>query len=456
MSLPMQEIVGRLLLEHSLLRPEDRVLVAVSGGPDSVCLLHLLWQLAPALGVTVCAAHLDHLLRPESGREASFVQDLCAQWDIPLTLRAADVAQTARRRHSGIEETAREVRRDFLREVATRQDCRVIALGHHRGDQAETVLHRFLRGSGGTGLAGMRLANLPFIRPLLEVTRRQILDYLRQNQLPWVEDSSNQDRAFTRNRLRNEILPLLKEFNPRLEENLARSARRMAIEDDFWREQSESALSSLAAFSGENCHLDCGRLLQLHPAFRTRILRQALFRVRGDLHRLSAVHFENIENLLLRKRSQADLHLPGAWIGRRYNRLWLRRSPPPETPDVSLVIEGPGEFTIPRIGRLWVAIEPAALGEGRQTVEFDPAVVKFPLRLRQFRPGDRFRPDGLGGHKKVKDFFVDMKLDRESRRRVLLLEGDEVFWLVGMRRCEGLRPAPGAAALRVQFQPAAE
>ncbi len=453
MSSAIEKTVRQTIRQSSLLRPGDRVLVAVSGGPDSVCLLHLLRRMSEEFGISIHAAHLDHQLRPESGREADFVRDLCARWGVPLAVRSVEIAAEARRRRMGIEETAREVRRDFLRETAVRQECRVVALGHHRGDQAETVLHRFLRGSGSTGLAGMQAVAFPFVRPLLEVSRAGILAYLQQNQLSWVEDPSNYDRVFTRNRLRNEILPLLREFNPRLEESLAGFALRTSIEEDFWREQTEVALLSLSTFSQDDCRLDCQSLQALHPALRARALRQALNRLRGGLHGIAAIHLEHLEALLQCERPQADLHLPGVWVGRRYDCLWLRRTPPPAVPEIDMLIAGPGLIELPHAGWLQISLEAAAQEEGPLAVEFDPERVAFPLRLRHFRPGDRFRPAGLGGQKKVKNIFIDMKMDRESRRRVLFLEGTEILWLIGIRRCEGGRPKPGSAALRFQFRP---
>ncbi len=409
----MRKEVRRTINENRLLYPGDQVLVAVSGGPDSVCLLHLLHELSAEFPFTLQAAHLDHCLRAESGEEAAFVGDLCARWHIPLTTGKSDIAVEARNRRLGIEETAREVRRGFLRETADSCGCRTIALGHHRGDQAETVLHRLLRGSGATGLAGMRLQEGPFIRPLLEVSRRQILAYLEQNRLSWVEDPSNDNPAFTRNRLRHQVLPLLSEFNPRLEEHLARLGRRLGTEEEFWQQETEKAFASLAVQDGENLSLDCRRLRELHPALRARVLRHSLQRVRGGLHAISAIHLEQLETLLHRSQPQGDQHLPGLWAGRRYERLWLRRNPPSEPAATTVSITGPGIFSVPG-GTLQVSCETAGLGEDPLSVEFDSAGIEFPLRVRHFLSGDRFRPAGMDGRKKVKDFFIDTNLSGKS------------------------------------------
>ncbi len=296
----------------------------------------------------------------------------------------------------------------------------------------------------------MRPEEGPFIRPLLEVSRRQILAYLESHRLSWLQDPSNSDPAFTRNRLRHDLLPRLQAFNPRIEEHLARLGRRLALEEDFWQVETEKAFAPLARFDGEGLYLDRPLLLDLHPAMRARVLRRALRQVRGDLRSLAAVHLESLEALLQGERPQADCHLPGAWVGRRYDRLWVRPAPPSEPADSLLSVAGPGIFPLPG-GELRVTVEPAALGEGPLAVEFDFAGITFPLIVRRPRPGDRFRPAGLGGRKKLKDFFIDAKLDRESRRQVLVVEGEEILWLIGIRRCDKWRPPLGGTVLRLDF-----
>lgn len=452
--LPMETIVRRCLDEHRLLHSGDRVLVAVSGGADSVCLLHLLQLLAAEYGLELQAAHLDHGMRPESVNEAEFVARLCSDLSIPLTIDRVTVPSEARRQRRGLEETARELRRDFLRRIAAEHGCRVIALGHHRGDQAETVLHRFLRGSGPAGLAGMRPQSGPFIRPLLAVSRRQILAYLERHRLPWVEDASNRNPAFTRNRLRHQVLPLLQEFNPRLEAGLAELGRRCALEEEFWQAESDRALARLLrpAAGGERS-LDRAALLALHPALRARVLRQAMAEVRGDLRGVAAVHLKAVENLLASDRPQVETHLPGLWVACRYDRLWLRRQPPAASLPCHLEIAGPGVFLLPDGGELRITLEAIAGGEGSCAVEFDPAAVSFPLRLRRPQPGDRFRPAGSPGRRKLKSLFIDTRVELEARQRALVLEGEEILWVVGRRRCEGAWPLPGKPVLRLAFTP---
>jgi tRNA(Ile)-lysidine synthase len=196
-----------------------------------------------------------------------------------------------------------------------------------------------------------------------------------------------------------------------------------------------------------------GGLLALHPAMRLRLLRRALLDVRGSLHGIAACHLEGLEELLLADRSQAEMHLPGAWAGRRYEQLWLRRTAPEKAPSCFFTIDGPGAFPLPEGGELLVVLVPTPLGEDRRAVEFDAARVPFPLTVRSPRPGDRFRPAGLEGSKKLKDFLIDAKLPREQRQRLLLVEAEEILWVVGRRRCAGRQPVqPEGMVLRLVAQ----
>ncbi len=443
---------SRVLRSSNLVLPGERVLVGVSGGADSVALLHLLHAVAPTIPCTLSAAHLDHAIRPESAQEAEFVARLCAGLDVPFSSARIDVPALAMERRQGLEEAARQARREFLGEVAAREGCARIALGHHRDDQAETVLHRLLRGSALSGLAAMRPVNGPVIRPLLTFSRQQIRDFLATLAIPFVEDASNLDIAFTRNRIRHQLLPLMGTFNPRIAEHLARFSERLACEEGYWEGEEQRLLATLGEVGAEGVRLDRSGLLALHPAVRRRVLRRALLTVRGDLQGVAACHLEALYGMLGSERPQAELALPRAWAGRRYGELWLRRTPPENAAPFSLLVAGPGNYPLPGGGELRVELAVAAQGE-EEGVEFDAGRVVFPLLVRSPRPGDRFRPAGLGGGKKLKDFLIDAKVPRERRRSLLLVEESEILWVVGMRRCAGRRPRrEGGGVLRLSVK----
>jgi tRNA(Ile)-lysidine synthase len=447
----LDKICG-LLKEQGLVSVGDRVLVALSGGPDSVALLHLLVGASRRLDLELHAAHLDHALREESREDARFVSSLCSSLGLPLIVERCDVAALARLHRQGLEEAARNQRRRFLLATARKLGCAAIALGHHRGDQAETVLHRLLRGAGPTGLAAMRPRNGLFIRPLLSFSREEILTFLSERRHDFVEDASNRERRFTRNRIRLDLLPLLREFNPRVEEHLAGLARRFGEDEDFWKAEAARALADLRQAGDREAWLDRARLLALHPALRFRVLRLALGEVRGHLDGLAAVHFHALEDLLRNGPVQGEIHLPSAWAARRYQRLWLRAAPPDEYPPFEQVVDGPGTVVLPDGRRLLFGLTEAPRGEHSGAVEFAACREAFPLTVRTFRPGDRFHPLGAPGGKKLKDFFIDQKVERETRFSLPLVDAGEILWVVGMRRCAGYGTKPGKGpVLRIEL-----
>ncbi len=426
--------------------------MAVSGGADSVALLHLFHRLAGDFPLFLTVAHLDHGMREESLHDADFVRALCGDLQLPLVSSRIDVPALARLRSRGAEEAAREARREFLLRIAADQDCQVIALGHHRNDQAETVLHRLLRGTGLSGLAAMQWCNGPFIRPFLDFSRDQIQHYLAAEGLSWVEDASNRDPAYTRNRIRHEVLPLLCQFNPRVEEHLARLSRRVAEEEDFWRIEVEQALEQVSRQGHAGPVLERQALLQLHPALRARVLRHVLLLVRGDLLGIAASHLGAVEQLLQAERPQAARDLPGVWVARRYDQLVFRTEPPAEPEPFEIVVHGPGRYRLPGGGCLEVGLCAAPSGEGAFAVEFDSGKVSFPLRIRSPQPGDRIRLGGMVGRKRLKKLFIEERMDHEARRRAVLVEADEIIWAVGLRRCAERRPAgPRCRVLRLVF-----
>lgn len=434
----MIDEIRRQLSLHPLTRPGDAVLVAVSGGADSVALLHILTCLADVLAIRIHAAHLDHALRPESRDEALFVQRLCCELQVPLILQRIAVRETLHPGMGGLEQTARTIRRRFLEDAADHAGCRLIALAHHAGDQAETFLHRMLRGAGPGGLAAMQPQSGRFIRPLLSVTKSAILAYLKQQDVPWVEDVSNQDVSLTRNRIRHELLPLLKTYNPRIEDQLCRLSNRFALEEDFWSEQ----IVPLAVQEGE-LRLSLSQIAGLHPALRDRVVRQAMQEVRGDLRGIEEKHVAAVSALLGRS-GYKQCHLPGLWIGKTSDALRFRRSAPVVAPGFLVQVSDAGHWVLPDGRSMRFEIDEVSQGQGPLQVEFSAASVAFPLLVRSWRAGDRIRPAGLAGHKKIKKIFIEERILPEERMRIpILTHGEEVLWIAGLRRCAGHLPEPG-------------
>ena len=435
-----------------MIAPGDAVLVAVSGGPDSMSLLHLLGERAPAWGLRLGIAHLDHGLRPESAQDADWIRRLAASLALTLYTERIDVRELGRRWRLSLEEAGRRARYRFLRQTADRHGYGKVALAHHADDNAETFLLNLLRGSGRSGLAGIPPAREGrWIRPLIEATRADILDYLSCRRLTALSDSSNTDRGFLRNRIRHELIPLLeRDYQPGVRAVLNRSAEVFREEED-WIESLVRLLLDQAAVVRQpgRVALSVDALAGLAPAAQRRIVRAGLRLIRDDLRRIGLVHVEGIIALVKRTGDGGPLHLPaGVRVRRRGDRLEMacgepgrdRHRPPDGCADYSYVMESCGAVKVVESGDRIVlseieadsAVDPAAAGP--RVAYLDAAVVEFPVTVRNLRPGDRFFPLGAGGTQKLSKFFIDHKISREQRRRCpLLISGGRILWVAGHR-----------------------
>ncbi len=312
MSSPKQEIAERVLgfiRRHSLVSPPETLVVGVSGGPDSVCLLHLLVRLKDSLGIGLHVAHLDHALRgAESRADAEYVSELAHRLGIPATMGRRDVRDYRARHRLSLEEAARRVRYEYLAGVAADVGAGRIAVGHNADDQAETILMRLLRGAGALGLQGMQPLTawgslggnrgLKVIRPILEVTRKEVEAYCQQHGLSPRQDSSNLSRSHLRNRVRHELGPLLESYNPRINQALLRTADTLAIESSFFEERVRDVWDEVVSEEGSGLLLRATEIRSLHPALQRHLLRQAARRVLGSLEDIEWKHVDRMARAL--------------------------------------------------------------------------------------------------------------------------------------------------------------
>ena len=438
--LPLEIRVRQTLTKFNMLSPGMRVLVAVSGGADSMALLHCLHRLAPRWNVNLAAAHLNHRLRgEESDRDECFVRAACERLEVPIYTEGKDVADTAASSGRNLEETARQVRYDFLRRTAARAGAQKIALGHTLDDQAETVLLRFLRGSASEGLSAIHPVVHPqIIRPLLECGRRNILEYLEIRGISFREDSSNSDLRYRRNRVRRELIPYLKEhFNPRLSDTLATEAELARELADYMESQAREVLELIRIREGDGLSLSVSRLMELHPALRKAVLRLALRECRGDLRGVTARHTAALSALCLPLHSGRRISLPGgAAVVRQFGSIHFARQRPVMPQSFSYILPIPGRCLVAEAGMEFVSAlaEPdatavAPVKSGRFRVVLDAISLPARLMIRSRHPGDRY-----GGRRKVKKMLIDAKVPLSERPRIpVVAAGETVIWIPGFK-----------------------
>ncbi len=459
---PLVRSVDQTMTTHTMLQPDDRVLVGLSGGPDSTALLLCLHGLTETRNFSLGAAHLNHGLRGDrAAADARCAADLAAKLGIPFVVEHQSVTVYQKDHRTSPEEAAREVRYRFLLRAATEGGFNRIALGHQRDDDAELMLMRFLRGSGPLGLAGIppirstAEKQIRIIRPLIRSSRAEILAFLERCGERGVEDESNTDARFLRNRIRHQLLPLLTEhYNPALVEGLSRMAHLMRDEEDWLAGVTARACDAAALEDlGSIQVIDRRKLAAYHPALQRRVLRAAVQRCKGDLRRVGFAPLESARTLAVKGPDQGACHLPdGVCVRGQGPRLTIQRLAHrrgqgrpcrPTRPEARFeyTIPSPGRFDIHEAGialdfSLLPSAPPVKAGQpGQPTALFDMDKLRFPLRVRNFRPGDRLAPLGLNGTQKVKKIFIDRKIDREKRLHYpLLLSGDQIIWIVGVRQ----------------------
>lgn len=453
-----------------LFPPGETVVVGVSGGPDSLCLLDVLQDLAPEFRIALHVAHLHHGLRgAEADADAAFVAEIARQRGLPCTIQREDVGALAAREGLSLEEAARQARYTFLAEVAARLGSHTIAVAHQADDQVETVLMHLLRGSGLAGLRGMRprmplteyhgLLRRPpeglwLVRPLLGVWRQEIEAYLQAKGLTPRLDRSNLDLTFFRNRLRHEVLPLLERLNPRLRETWWRMAEALAADYEFLEQTLHQVWPTVTAVEApDRIVFDLARWRGLPLSLRRMALREAAFRL---AHRLRDLRFDHVEEAIRMAEEgmtggmltwPEDLRVAVAYgnlIVAREGAVW----PDPDLPLLTAPFSlHPGETLWPD-GQWAVIWEEISTWDAVQqpgdlwTLYVDAERAGAHLAFRARRPGDRFHPAGMSGPVRLKTFLINQKIPQVWRDRwpLLVNERDEILWVAGVRPAASIRP----------------
>jgi tRNA(Ile)-lysidine synthase len=465
----LETIVSTYIDKHRLLPLKGEVIVAVSGGADSLCLLHLLNQLCGTgkryPEVHLQAAHLNHKLRSEaSDRDASTVANIVESWGLPYTLGEVDVAALARAEKRSLEDAARRARYRFLREVAHGQP---IAVAHHADDQVETLLLHFLRGSGFTGMVGMLPHQQDIIRPLLEVRHTQTVAYCQQHGIEPVEDLSNADPKFLRNRIRQELLPLLEALNPGIQSALLRNAGVIQVDVEWLESQIDACWPSVVVSEQDDLiKLSTEGLSSLPLSLQRHLLRRVTAKLCGGQSPLELRHYTLIEQLLeYHDRQERTLHLPHELLMvRSFNEITFKRQLSvtstrdrarfEQQNEEASLLSIPGRIKVQ--GSPWTAMaEPVdaeqmaavrdalsledwsevwrLLPSNRHAVYVDADVAGSFLEVRMWKPGDRMQPLGMQHEKKMQNIFVDKHVARSDRGSIpIFFTTYNCIWLAGV------------------------
>ena len=457
--------VRETISDHRMLSHGDSVLVAVSGGPDSVALVHVLLTLAAEYSLRPAIAHLNHCLRgPDSDRDAEFVSTLARQLGVPIYAERKDVFAFHQSRRLSLEEAGRRIRYDFFDAVSAKYGFDKIALGHHSDDNAELVLINLLRGSGPLGLSGIAPVRAgKIVRPLIHLRRSEIINYLAEKKLPYVSDASNSDPAFMRNKIRHHLIPALQAaYNPRIIETLNRLGEIIRAEDQWFDDALGPILEQCISYEADQkISLALPDFNKLFKAVKRRVIRKAILSVKKDLRRITLLHVDAILNFIEKGRVSGRLNLPdGILVEKNALELTILNSDKiGRRKDCSILqTDSTGyQYTIPAVGTLFIEEADVSITlceidaddlpdfkeSGNRIAFFDLDRLNFPLFVRNFRPGDRFSPLGVNGTQKVKKYFINHKIPAAQRQICpLLLSGGNIIWIAGHRIDNAVKVSP--------------
>lgn len=438
----LEEKVLAAISKYNMLEKGDKVLISVSGGPDSIALLHLLFSIHTLLNLQLHVFHLDHMVRGDSSREdAIFVKKLASALGIPVNSLSYDIPAYIKDKNLSLQEGAREIRYRLLDEVCDEAGADKIATGHNANDQVETFLMRMIRGTGASGLKGIPPVRGRIIRPLIEVNRNEIEDYLKYNQFDCRLDESNLKMDYLRNRVRQRLIPFYLEENEKFCLNILNTIELISDDDAFLEQMAEDSFGELVGDEGDNVIvIKHAALSKLPIAIQRRVVRRALQLIKGNL---KEIEFKHVDLLLgeMGREGSGPIDLPGGIVVlNEYGNLTitLREELDPKYRCQSLKVELtiPGETNVPDLGINVIArLEDAdkvdvGLNNKKEKAYLDFEKIALPLCVRTRSPGDRFVPLGMSHRKKIQDFFVDNKIPKRKRDRIPIIESQgQIVWI---------------------------
>jgi len=429
----------RFVFENKLIKSGDKVLVGFSGGADSTSLLLGLWHLKSRFRFSILAAHINYNLRgDDSINDEEFVKNFCFKRNISLVIKSVTL-----KTESDLENKARKLRFTYFNKIANLYKINKIALGHNKNDQAETVILRLFRGAGLTGLRGIKPINDHIIHPLLPFSRQEILDFLQKENISWREDLSNQENIYSRNKIRNELLPwITKNLNAKVIDKLFGTSSILGEMDDILRNLANHRISkALIKHPQNDFRLSLETLRKTKSILRFYIYREIYKRLSGDEKDFYQKNFEEIESIIYSNGSKKIILPKNVYVFKEYNDLIIGNVSELEEIDVQNkreIVSLRNRFTFEDYRIIMKKLKKIPhkryLFEDKKITYIDLDKTSFPITIRHRQPGDRFYPFGMKHSKKLKDFFIDEKVPKFERDKVLLFcDNEKILWIAGMR-----------------------
>jgi len=442
--------IEKTIERFSMLKKHNKVLLCVSGGPDSVAMLYAFLHIAKKMRLKLFIAHFNHCLRKnQSDGDQRYVEKLTNHFKIPLFAQKEDTKKFAKTNRLSLEDAARRLRYDFFIRRAEGLGIDSIVTAHTKDDQAETVLMRILRGSGLRGLRGIvpksSLSGYAIIRPLIDVERKEVIQYLKKNKIRPRIDSSNKDKKFFRNKIRLELLPYLKKnYNPKIKDLLVGISEAIGSDYEYLTLKHKSIYRKMTRINREEVKISLSDFRKSHVSLKRALTRNAIEDLKGDLDNIDFRHWSEVEDLVNKRPIGSIVDLPGmisvkksASLLRFYSRA---KKKAPEKKEASVIVNVPGDTAFGKnILKTTITKRYRNLNSDLKNIEqIDFDKVSFPLTLRTRRPGDRFMPLGMKRYKKMSDFFIDEKipLKRRERTPLLLSATGEIIWVLKVRISE--------------------
>jgi tRNA(Ile)-lysidine synthase len=447
----IEDKVLKTIRDRNMLSSGDKVVVAFSGGIDSTALIYILNSLSGKLKIKLFAAHLDHQIRgKDADGDASFAKRTSDKLGIPCFVEKFDVPGFARQEKLNLEDAARRIRYEFLERIAAKTGANKIALAHTADDNIETFLMRLIRGTGMKGLEGIPPVRDKIIRPMIELYRSEIEQYLSSKKITARIDKTNYETKYLRNRVRRDLIPALESYNPKIRKTLVRAIDAANTIQDFVESKVKEAFKKVVSLkTNDEIRIDIKEFLKTDPMLKGEVLRQAIGAVKKDLVDISLVHIDDIIDQLEKKRAEVDL--PGIYVMVNKGMLSISRQRPQKSKPAQFMrkLEIPGEIRDESGGIIIEAdlMDSVPLSELHAKNPYqaflDYDKIAKPLIVRNRREGDAYSPLGLKGRKKLQDIFVDEKVDIDERDSIPVVEdGNKIVWVVGYRMAEETKVTP--------------